>query len=227
MISKRALSYAEAVLFLKPNCYWQMGEASGDLADSVGGVTLADAGTPTYAAAGAIHDDANKAVTFDGSDDVFDASDNNALDVGDTLSIVAWVKKAANDADHAIMAKAAAYQLRFNSTNNFELLHEFTASIVASTTTVTDTAYHFVCATKTGSTVKLYIDGVDVTGTVTNATLPDNTGAFKLGGRVSSGGELFAGTMDEVALFDYALTADQVRWLYGIGLQGDLKRRAA
>jgi len=229
VISKRALSYAEAVLFLKPNCYWQMGEASGDLADSVGGVTLADAGTPVYAWAGAMHDDRNTAVLLDGSTEFFSAADANALDLGDTFSIVAWVARAVDDALHMICMKGSgAYELRIADNNTLQLNRSLFNIIVSSTATITGTAYHHVCATKDGSTVKLYIDGVDVTGTVSNQTLVDTTATIQVGNSTDGGGtQFFNGALDELALFAYALTADQVRWLYGIGLQGDLKRRAA
>jgi hypothetical protein len=50
--------------------------------------------------------------------------------------------------------------------------------IAQSTGTQTDTtAYHHYVAPKTGSTVHIYVDGVDVTGSVTNATLADTSSA--------------------------------------------------
>jgi hypothetical protein len=56
--------------------------------------------------------------------------------------------------------------------------------------------------------VKLYRDGMDVTGTVANQTMSDNTVPLSIG--LSSATAYFNGTIDEVALFNVALTAAQV-----------------
>src|SRR5918912_140402 len=81
--------------------------------------------------------------------------------------------------------------------------------------TITDTGWHHVAATKAGATVHLYIDGADVTGTVTNRTMANNPLALSLG--QSSGGSFWNGTLDEVALYRAALTASQVKSHYDTG----------
>jgi hypothetical protein len=80
--------------------------------------------------------------------------------------------------------------------------------VVASTVTVTDTGWHHVAATKDGASVKLYLDGIDVTGTVTDQTMSDNTLPLAIG--QSSSSAFFNGTIDEVALYNMALTPSQV-----------------
>ena len=54
--------------------------------------------------------------------------------------------------------------------------------LVTSTLALTETTnWHHVVATKNGATLRLYIDGVDVTGTITNSTAGDSTGVLCLG----------------------------------------------
>src|SRR5439155_10788221 len=55
---------------------------------------------------------------------------------------------------------------------------------------------------------KLYLDGIDVTGAVTNQTMGDNTLPLAIG--QSSSTAFFNGTIDEVALYNVALTPAQV-----------------
>jgi hypothetical protein len=63
--------------------------------------------------------------------------------------------------------------------------------------------------------VKLYVDGVDVTGSVTNQTMSDNTQPLAIG--QSSASAFFNGTIDEVALYNIALTPAQISGHYGGG----------
>jgi hypothetical protein len=65
-----------------------------------------------------------------------------------------------------------------------------------------------VAATKTGGSVHLYVDGVDVTGPVTNRTMVDNTRSLVIG--ESSGGAFFNGRIDEVAVYAGVLTPAQI-----------------
>jgi hypothetical protein len=65
-----------------------------------------------------------------------------------------------------------------------------------------------VAATKSGSSVHLYIDGTDATGTVSNKTMQNNTIALSIG--QSNGGSYLNGTVDDVALYRGALSASTI-----------------
>src|SRR5205807_5249265 len=105
---------------------------------------------------------------------------------------------------------SSAWVLMFNPSNQLVLRESGVADIAVSTQTVTDTAgWHQVAATKSGSSVHLYIDGKDVTGSVWNQTLPDNSQPLAIGQSMSSA--YFDGAIDEVALYRGALTASQLQ----------------
>lgn len=147
------------------------------------------------------------------SSEYAERADETALDLGDTVTMEAWVKRASTGVLQTIMSKGAgAYNLRFSATNNLEFVKSTVAALVASTTTVTDTDWHHVAGTKTGATVKLYIDGVDRTGVVTNSTLADNSRSFKVGaddnGAVAQ--EFFNGSIYGAALYSTALSGARV-----------------
>jgi len=63
--------------------------------------------------------------------------------------------------------------------------------------------------------VKLYVDGADVTGSVTNLTMSDNTLPLAIG--QSSTTAYFNGSIDEVAVYNAPLTATQVGAHYAAG----------
>jgi Concanavalin A-like lectin/glucanases superfamily len=60
------------------------------------------------------------------------------------------------------------------------------------------------------------LDGVDVTGTVTNQALADTTFALRIGS--DGAGGFWNGGLDEVAIYKTALTPAQVLTHYQIGL---------
>jgi hypothetical protein len=193
--------------------YWRLDDRSGTAAcDSGGRYPGSYAGTVTLAQTGAIAGDSNAAVGFDGTSANVSVPALPALDVGDSLSVEAWVKRGSigGTANQVIVAKQSqSWQLMFNPSNKLVLGQAGVGDIAASTTTVSDTtSWHYVAATKTGGAVHLYIDGSDVTGTVTNRTLVNNTQPLAIGQSGTS--SYFKGSIDEVAVYGTALTASQI-----------------
>ncbi len=143
-------------------------------------------------------------------------TDETALDLGDVVTMEAWVKRGSTGTVQSIISKGQnAYLMRFNAANNLELVRSGIAVIVASTTTITDTTtWHHVAATKTGATSKLYIDGVDRTGAVTNATFTDNALTFRVGGddddANGSASNFFNGSIYGAALYSTAVSGARI-----------------
>jgi hypothetical protein len=91
------------------------------------------------------------------------------------------------------------------------------ADVASSTIKVTDTAqWHYVVATKNGDSVHLYVDGNDVTGTVSKQTMVDNSQPLAVG--QSTGTAYLKGTVDELALYRAALTPSQIASHYNTAL---------
>jgi len=209
--------YLVAVMALNPVAYWRMGEASGNLVDSSGnGNTAVAYGTAAYGVAGAISGDSDKAVSFDGDiGDNFKAVNSGSINTGDVFSIVAWVKKSAdgyymNIAEHG----GGGYFFRILGSNYLALHKRDTADIVFSTVVITGTDWHMVAAVKNGATsAKLYIDGVDRSDTVTDATILA-TGS-PVGIATVDG---WRGTLDEIAIFATALSGAEILALYELGM---------
>ena len=145
-------------------------------------------------------------------------ANDSSLNVGDRFSIEAWVKRGSigGSANQVIASKQAnSWVLMFNTSNQLVLRKSTVADAVVSTATITDTtSWHYVAATKDGGSLKLYIDGTDVTGTITNQTMTDNTLPLAIG--QSSATAFFNGVIDEVALYSIALTPTQISNRAGI-----------
>jgi acid phosphatase type 7 len=192
--------------------YWRLGEGSGTTAcDSWGANAGSYQGGFALGSVGALAGDPDTAATFNGSNGTVSVPHSSSLDVGDSFTVEAWVKRSSFGAPayQAVASQGAnAWLLAFNSSNRLVLRQATVGDLVSSTKTVTDTGWHHVAVTKSGATVRLYIDGADVTGSVTNRTMANNTLPLSIG--QSSGTSYWNGTLDEVALYNAALSASTI-----------------
>jgi hypothetical protein len=218
--------YVSVVLADSPVVYYQMNEESGQPQDSSGNGlhTTATVGGPTYGVPGAVGG-TGTAISLDGSD-AFTRTDNAALDLGDgPLSLEVWMRRGSlAAADQALIGKrSGAYYMRLNAAGELQFNRANVADIVASTVTIEDRDdWHHCVATKLGAAVKLYIDGEDVTGSVSDSTLVNNADALDIGQK--DGGEFFIGRLQHVAVYDSVLSPAQVLAHYEAGRAAGVTR---
>lgn len=198
--------------------YWRLGEPSGTTAcDTAGKNPGSYQGTFTLGRPGAINGDGDTATGLNGSTAWVSVPALPALDTGDTFTVEAWIKRGTvgGTANQVIASKqGSAWTLLLNTSNRL-VLQQSNSAITTSTASVADTtAWHHVAATKAGATVRLYLDGRDVTGAVTNRTLLNSTSPLAIGQR---SGSWFNGTIDDVALYSTALSAAQLAEHHSIG----------
>jgi concanavalin A-like lectin/glucanase superfamily protein len=88
---------------------------------------------------------------------------------------------------------------------------------LVSTATITDTtSWHFVVGTWDGSTQRLYIDGVQDPSTISwSGSLLTTTNTFSIGRLGGLDLYYFAGLIDDVRVYNRALSATEVAGLYG------------
>jgi hypothetical protein len=173
---------------------------------------------------GAIAGDTDTAVALNGTSDSYVGVPNYvALDVADgPFSIEFWVKRnAATGVQPIIDRGPGSYQIMFSgSTSKMSLYRNGGGSIAAESTAMTDTTtWHHYVVTKAGSTVKIYRDGVDVTGPVTNLTLTNSSTNLWFG-RWNDGTTFGNIQLDEVAVYAKVLTAQQVQAHHNAGIGG-------
>jgi hypothetical protein len=158
------------------------------------------------------------AFDFDGADRAVQVDDPTGLPTGDaTRTIALWVKIDAFEHDDEIVAWGADADGQKSAIALKELPDQggptvffwgHAADVVSDTTLDTDTWYH-VAFTFDGTTGTLYVDGAVVGAT--GLTLDTAAGtALRIGAGVAATDDFFAGDVDDVLIFDRALTADEV-----------------
>jgi len=200
--------YAATVAADTPAAFWRLGEKTGTTAtDVVAGANGTYGGGFTLGLAGLLVNNTDTAVALNGLNGSVSVAHRSTLPGGDTFTLEAWVTRVATKREDAIFSKGTGGpQLSINKSNQLTLARAGYGEVVRSTTTlVTGRKYHVV-ATKQGSVVRLYVDGINRTGTVTNRTMTATTSALLLG----AGPSYLRGTLDEVAVYTRALSATDV-----------------
>jgi len=181
-----------------------------------------------------------KALNCDGVDDYVDCGDSDILDVGtEDFSIVAWIKCAkytppvwrddiVNKLDTTPPRKGYTLSVRgaSDATNKDRPvcilgLGSDSGVNVFGTSAINDDVWHHLAASidRDGEAI-LYRDGAVETRVSIAAYVDqneDNTGSFNIGAQSGSG--TFQGLIDEVALFNFALTEADVRDIMTNGLE--------
>ena len=220
-------TYNEEVLLDSPVARWRLDETTGTTAvDSVGGNNGTYAGA-TLNQAPLIN--AGTAVLFSGSGSGITVPDAAALDLSTNFTLRAWVKTTSSAA-MTLYEKGKygstwpGYWLKIlaGGTVSCEVRsgNADTPKAVSTTTvTVNNGVRHMIDAVFVGSgTLKIYIDGVERASVSHSIASAWNTATALYIGTRSGGGEAYAGTLDELALFASALSAARITAHYNAGI---------
>ena len=79
--------------------------------------------------------------------------------------------------------------------------------------------WHHAAMVSDGTTVELYVDG-ELTGSISRQAISTASNPFRLGFTTNYGGAAFNGLLDEVEIFDRALTPAEVRAIFSAGREG-------
>jgi Concanavalin A-like lectin/glucanases superfamily len=206
--------------------YWRLGEISGVTAfDSTGATNGAHANGPTLGGTGApTH--ANGATIFDGVDDYIGFGDVYDFAGTSSFTVEGWLNRTAvGEAGtwRIIVGKEPAADPRDgwalaiapNSAGcpqciYFDRVAASNDDTVNSTTAiVAGTWYHFA-ATYDGATMRMYVNGALEASTASALSIPNTTYPIRLGSLHPAPTTLFPGRLDEIAIYNVALSGAQV-----------------
>lgn len=164
-----------------------------------------------------------RALLYDGTDDRISITDSAAISPTTAITLSAWVKVSVAD-DNGIFGKYVSGSNRrsylLGITGNkpyFVLTSDGTngASLTGNTTISLNTWYH-IAATYDGSNMTLYVNGkYDGSKAYANG-IYDSTDPLLIGDG-DAGSWYFNGAIDEAKLYNYALTADEIKTEYNRG----------
>jgi len=163
----------------------------------------------------------NSSMSFDGADDSISLGPILTMNTSD-LTVAMWIKGNSPAANSAAFSKgiwgagrATGYGIlaATNSSNKFDF--EIGGTVVQSKKTI-DTSWHHVVGTRKGSTLSIYVDGIlEDAHTVTPVDLTYSS-TLNLGQR-GVGVGYFAGQIDDVRVYNYALTPIQIKTVMNQG----------
>lgn len=164
-------------------------------------------------------------VDFDGTDDLVDFGDN--LDLVSSFSLEAWVLQEATVTTGTILSNGnidgtlkTGYHLVLN--NNIPNLTWYDnanveALNITSPYALPNNKWHHIAVTYNGTTAKMYIDGIEVISDTPSSASYDTPQSFKIGAETTnyattaSYTNFFNGAIQEVCVWDTALSVDQIR----------------
>lgn len=201
--------------------YWKMDEGYGSTVSNSGnGVNLN--GTITGATWNN-NGKFSKALSFDGSGDTVALAGTSALNIVNNLTLSAWINPSTltQASNPEIIAKSGgAYfyrmrfldggKVRFNTYGASDTVLESTATLVASTWTN-------IVMTYDGQNKKIYLNGKLDSSEATTGDMTSEAATTLNIGSLIGGSESFNGLIDEVKIYNSALTSDEIQIDYNRG----------
>ena len=183
-----------------------------------------------------------QAFSLDGTGDFVVVPDSPNINIIGDVTVDLWAKRTVfGGSDRLMVAKGAGaigiadapsqYELNFDSTDHLTGGFERAdgSNVILIGPTVTDTNFHHYAYVRSGDTHRLFMDGIVVTEETFTGSPGDTSGIELALGALRHdafpGGFCcyFGGIIDEVEVFNRALTAAEIRAIYSAGSAGKIK----
>jgi hypothetical protein len=215
------LVFVDTSLGLDPSLvgWWKLDEGSGLVAsDSSGnGNDGTIGGSPNWIAAGKI----DGALEFNGTDCYINVGNGSSLQIRDEITIAFWIKSSGFGSNGwaAIISKGDGSWRMSRSANTGSSLHMGVGGTTVAgntyfdaTTEVTDNEWHHGAGVYDGSRAIIYIDGVeDASISATGQLASASQDVLICDNADYSGQRLLAATLDDIQLYNRALTPDEIQ----------------
>jgi len=166
------------------------------------------------------------ALDFDGVDDYVEVADNGSVPLSGPMTVEAWIKPSGAPIQYSQivdreLGAGGGYSFILNNDRliNFYVGDGTDWAFTLGTTPLQDDLWYYVVGVADGSTLRIYVNGVQE-GTPVTQGAPTNTNPLAL--RIGRGcGALlrwFNGTIDEVRISNRALTPEEITANFATGL---------
>lgn len=157
---------------------------------------------------------------FDGNDDYVNVPDHSDLDITQELTVAVWIRpeKIPSSGLMTILSKDENYEFHVNSSgrinwwwrNSSNQTREFNSS---DTVTINEWVHVAIVYSKSAGTQTIYLDGVASGSTSYSEDLMNNSDDLQIGNDQNFSGRYFQGDIDEVHVFNSALTQTDIQQL--------------
>jgi hypothetical protein len=156
-----------------------------------------------------------RALTFDGFNDWVTVAHDAAMNPGAAFTLEAWVNPTSISGSRLVAGKertsGLAYGLYSRGGLSTPMARLFTSSDQTSSgpSQLPRNAWSHLAMTRGASTMRLYVNGVEVASRSVGSTLASSTGPFRIGGTTTAS-NWFRGRIDEIRFYDRQLSAAQI-----------------
>ena len=223
---RSAVAAACAVVVIVASPHVSRGAAPGLVAaysfNEGSGTTVADASgagntgittNTTWTTAGR----AGGALTFNGSSSWVTVNDSPSLDLRTALTLEAWVRPTTLGATYrTVVIKQQATQLIYDLYANNKSgrptgnVYNAKDNETQGAATLPLNTWTFLADTWDGTTLRLYVNGTQVSSLAVSGTMPTSTAPLRIGGN-SLWNEWFAGQIDEVRIYNRPLAPAEIQ----------------
>jgi Concanavalin A-like lectin/glucanases superfamily/Domain of unknown function (DUF1929)/Bacterial Ig domain len=156
------------------------------------------------------------ALSFNGSSAWVTIADANSLDLTTGMTLEAWVNPSAGSGWRSVILKEDTSGLAYalysanNASRPAGYVHTTTDMAVTGTSAVALNTWTHVAVTYNGATLRMYVNGTLVRSTSVPGAAIATGGPLRIGGN-SVWGEYFKGAIDEVRLYNRALSVSEIQ----------------
>ncbi len=192
------------------------------VADTSGSGNNGVASSTSWVAAGRF----GKALSFNGTSSWVTVADSASLDLTNGMTLEAWIYPTATMTNwRTVIMKEQATTYAYHLTANTDLNQPATGVYVGGAsrrldagTTIPVNAWTHLTATYDGTTQRLYVNGVQVASRAQTGAIATSTSPLHIGGN-SLWGEYFQGYIDEVRIYNRALSTSEIQTDMGKAVQ--------
>jgi hypothetical protein len=157
------------------------------------------------------------ALTFDGANDFVSINDAASLDLSTGMTLEAWVRPATNSGWRTVILKETPGNLAYCIYASQTVQRPGTEIRVGSnvynssgTAALATNAWTHLASTYDGSILRLYVNGVQTASRAVSGSLVQSSNPLRIGGNLVWG-EYFRGQIDDVRIYNGALTQSQIQ----------------
>ena len=158
-----------------------------------------------------------KALNLDGIDDYVNCGNDESLNLTSAITLEAWVKTTSS-AWQGIAVKwpgGKSYALSTDYIANGQVMFLLSYNgtdyyVITGTTDLANTGWHHIAGTYDGAWMRLYVDGMEESSREESFTIHAGTGELTIGSW-SPSVHPFNGTIDEVKIYNRALSAEEIK----------------